>query len=451
MGPIEALRLHVRTAVVRSSGFFDAEYYRSAHPELEGSGVHPLEHYLRTGPRQGSQPHPLFDPAYYRTAYPDIAASGTEPLVHFLLHGAAEGRDPHPLFDTDYYVKHHPLAGSPGAIPLLHYWLHGQEKGCDPHPDFDSRFYVESHPETDFRGCNLLWHYLSLGSRMGLDPNPLFDTAWYLRQNPDVAQSGINPLVHYVRWGRKQGLACQDAQQAMAGMRVAVVLHAATTDAERVVTPWLENIPAPFDLYVTVRRGAKQSLAEPIAARHPSAVVIEGADDGTGLKTFVDLLAKGTLSPYDAVCRLHDGTASEYPDALRHLQLSGLLGSPGLVAAALALLRRDSTVALVGPETLYLHGRMNLGPYEAAVQAILGALDPGAMMPPNWGFFPGGMFWMRPGPFLPLCRALRPHGTGNAPGLPDGPLEQPLERVFGLLVRHGGLRTGLAVMSQDSL
>ena len=47
----------------------------------------------------------LFDADFYRTRYPDAADSGLDPIDHYLRIGAAKGYDPSPLFDTGYYAR----------------------------------------------------------------------------------------------------------------------------------------------------------------------------------------------------------------------------------------------------------------------------------------------------------------------------------------------------------
>ena len=54
----------------------------------------PLLHYLKRGAAEGLSPSPAFDPVWYRETYPDIAGSGLEPLAHFLRHGRQDGRLP---------------------------------------------------------------------------------------------------------------------------------------------------------------------------------------------------------------------------------------------------------------------------------------------------------------------------------------------------------------------
>ena len=50
---------------VRDSGLFDEQWYRATYPDVERSGLDPIEHYLAIGAREGRNPGPLFDTAYY--------------------------------------------------------------------------------------------------------------------------------------------------------------------------------------------------------------------------------------------------------------------------------------------------------------------------------------------------------------------------------------------------
>ena len=47
----------------------------------------------------------LFDEAWYVATYPDIQASGLDPIEHYVMIGAAQGLNPHPLFDTVFYAQ----------------------------------------------------------------------------------------------------------------------------------------------------------------------------------------------------------------------------------------------------------------------------------------------------------------------------------------------------------
>ena len=149
----------------------------------------------------------LFDARWYRERYPDVASAGVDPLVQYLKSGAREGRDPHPLFDSSFYLQANDDVRAAGVNPLVHYLTAGGFEGRDPHPCFDSSFYLERNPDVAAAGMNPLRHYVSNGASEGRVPHPDFDGAFYLASNPDVAAAGVNPLVHYVTAGRAEGRA----------------------------------------------------------------------------------------------------------------------------------------------------------------------------------------------------------------------------------------------------
>lgn len=79
---------------VRSSGFFDENWYTKRYPDVEKSGLEPALHYLKYGEKWGRRPSRFFDPVFYLQTYPDVQASDTGPLLHYLMHGMRESRRP---------------------------------------------------------------------------------------------------------------------------------------------------------------------------------------------------------------------------------------------------------------------------------------------------------------------------------------------------------------------
>src|SRR5947199_9440292 len=82
--------------------------------------------------------HPFFDADWYVRRYQDVADAGIHPLQHYLKFGAREGRDPNPLFDTNWYLQQHPDVAEAGINPLLHWFGEGISLGYWPHPVFAS-------------------------------------------------------------------------------------------------------------------------------------------------------------------------------------------------------------------------------------------------------------------------------------------------------------------------
>lgn len=90
------LRRRRNLTLIRQSGLFDADWYRSAYPDVAGAGIDPAPHFLEHGARERRDPGPHFDTAHYLHLYPDIEAQGLNPLVHYVISGRAEQRSIRP-------------------------------------------------------------------------------------------------------------------------------------------------------------------------------------------------------------------------------------------------------------------------------------------------------------------------------------------------------------------
>jgi hypothetical protein len=94
---------HPDVAELARSGLVDAAWYRARYPDVVGSELDPVEHFLRYGWIEGRWPNRFFDIGWYGREYLDVTRAGLNPLVHYLRHGEAEGRRPHPLVDPTWY------------------------------------------------------------------------------------------------------------------------------------------------------------------------------------------------------------------------------------------------------------------------------------------------------------------------------------------------------------
>jgi hypothetical protein len=191
--------------VIGANGLFDEAYYRRRYPDVAGSRLAPLAHWVLKGAYEGRSPHPLFDCAFYLRTNPDVASTSVNPLYHYLTRGAFEGRSPHPLFDVVYYLSTNPDVRNARAEPLFHFVTSGGREGRNPSTFFDCLYYLRMYPDVAESGTNPLVHYLLDGWREGRMPSAVFDSRYYLSHNPDVERRGDNPLTHYVEYGRFEG------------------------------------------------------------------------------------------------------------------------------------------------------------------------------------------------------------------------------------------------------
>lgn len=72
--------------------FFDTNWYCKRYPDVEKTGMQPLQHYLRYGERLGRKPGPAFDPLFYAENYPELADTESSLLAHFTAYGQRKGK-----------------------------------------------------------------------------------------------------------------------------------------------------------------------------------------------------------------------------------------------------------------------------------------------------------------------------------------------------------------------
>lgn len=77
---------------LRSSRWFDGDWYLQNNPDVARLQLDPAVHFLRHGAVERRDPGPDFDTCFYMANYLDVTASGLNPLIHFMRHGKAEGR-----------------------------------------------------------------------------------------------------------------------------------------------------------------------------------------------------------------------------------------------------------------------------------------------------------------------------------------------------------------------
>ena len=124
----------------------------------------------------------LFDPAWYLATYPDVAGTKVKPIIHYLNNGWREGRDPSPNFNSSWYEKNCPDVKLLDMNPLIHYLRFGSTQGYLPTPHQKTKQTSIADPDLD-----------------------LFNLDWYLKANPDVAESGMDPYYHYKNFGKGEG------------------------------------------------------------------------------------------------------------------------------------------------------------------------------------------------------------------------------------------------------
>ena len=182
---------------IRSSLFFDPDWYLGTYPDVAAAGLDPADHYLDAGAAEGRDPCPWFSTRQYLTDHPDVAAAGLHPLVHFERHGRTEGRAvpwSAGRSASATAMSRPAVAAVDDALSIIARSLF-----------FDAEWYLDTYPDVRRVGLDPARHYYEWGAAEGRDPGPSFSTRGYLEDNGDVAATGINALVHFERHGRREG------------------------------------------------------------------------------------------------------------------------------------------------------------------------------------------------------------------------------------------------------
>ena len=77
---------------IAASGLFDELWYLHSYPDVSGSGLSAIEHFIEIGAKKGYSPSELFDTQWYLRTYSDVAQGTINPLIHYILHGKVEQR-----------------------------------------------------------------------------------------------------------------------------------------------------------------------------------------------------------------------------------------------------------------------------------------------------------------------------------------------------------------------
>lgn len=170
-------RLDVPPAWLRSTRWFDAQWYTEHNADVAAAGVDPATHYWRYGMAEGRWPSPEFDAARYEAMNPEARGRA---LAHFHRRITTKGGEH--LVPADVVAARHPELDS----------------GL-----FDAAWYVARHPDAA-TAVHPFVHYASRGRRDLLSPGPLFDAVQYVAEQP-AALDTYTPLAHFVA-GRGTGL-----------------------------------------------------------------------------------------------------------------------------------------------------------------------------------------------------------------------------------------------------
>ena len=391
----------------------------------------------------------LFDSSYYLATYPDVAQAGVNPIMHFLDCGWKEGRNPSAAFSTRGYLERYTDVRAMGINPLLHYLKHGHQEGRSVPSVSGSN----SHP---------------LVRRSAVQQ--LFRLARLVRAEPElvgkfigeVRQGGIRHALALVR--AKAGrvgstthlfTAEQPAEYnlykvvpyylnpylqeepSLPPMTIGIHLHLFYADMAPECIAYLNNIPLPFDLYLSVPEHDTASdweqrfRSELALVRQVS--VVRVPNRGRDLAPLIVEFGK-QLVGYDVVAHFHTKKSphkailSGWFDAL----MQSLCGSHSGVAQILGLLADDARVVYPAGHQIEHWDSSGWSDNQAIAKALLEKHSTLNIADFQQVEFPqGSMFWGKGGAlgeFLTL--PLTYQDFAEEPIAADATLAHALERLI---------------------
>ncbi|WP_036625943.1 glycosyltransferase [Paenibacillus barengoltzii] len=212
-GMVSYIKKWKESYLIFKSGFFDANYYLRAYPDVSqeltsgffyrlsiskikifrliGKAVnHPIRHYVWHGVYEGRNPSVSFDTRYYVENNHDVASENINPFLHYITYGIDEGRKAKSIWG-DFEGNSHLLSDQIRII---------KESGL-----FDEDYYLTMNIDVRNAQIDPIEHFCKYGWKEERNPNSSFNTKNYLKKMSELYGEVVNPLYHYILCGNESG------------------------------------------------------------------------------------------------------------------------------------------------------------------------------------------------------------------------------------------------------
>lgn len=228
-------------------------------------------------------------------------------------------------------------------------------------------------------------------------------------------------------------------------LSVAVHLHLYYMSMDAEFIGYLQNIPVPFDLFISVPEGAEdqKALEARFADGLPNVKLIyvrAVANVGRDIYPFAVVFGP-TLLAYDLVLHVHSKKSAQAKiEGWRRYLLHHTLGSRSVVTEILNRFARKADLGAIFPPYFpALGGQPKWSVNKPLVDWVLEVLDHAAPTDECPDYPAGSFFWIRPSALHPLLSGkLSEQDFGLEAGLFDGTPAHAIERLFGVLPRSLG-------------
>ncbi|RUV01574.1 hypothetical protein EOB36_13000 [Mesorhizobium sp. M6A.T.Cr.TU.017.01.1.1] len=236
---------------------------------------------------------------------------------------------------------------------------------------------------------------------------------------------------------------------------VAVVLHLYYIEMIDDIHRLLQNIVAPFDLYVTTSAEADcPKIFSTFCCLAQSISIYCSENRGRDVGPFISVYRSGVLDRYKAVLKIHSkmSTYSANGVVWRDRLYRSVAGDSLTVLRSIKLLRTGE-VGIVGPHRYYLTNDRFWGANRQTMRRLLQEMtifDSDENF--ELGFFAGSMFWFVPQALAPLRVIPEASLTFEMEnGQQDGTLAHAIERTFCPIARSQGFVASSVILQGQEI
>lgn len=476
---------------------FDPVWYRNYYQDVKEDGGYPVLHYLLYGQKEGRFKNSLeceagrqaelgnlsksqedkkelydtyykkfteFDEFYYLSTYPDINVAGVDPWEHFDRYGWKEGRNPNNWFNTNFYLDSYSDVKHKKNNPFIHYKKYGilENRKPNPHLDleqlervifsglFDPYYYLHQYEDVRNAGVDPFYHYLTSGYKEHRNPSVKFDTFFYINKyKPELC-----PILDYVGSKDKQTLPINavslksDLEYSIPETKnIAVQLHVFYPDVATQILKYLHNIPAGFDLLISVVSEADKIYIKNLfnEVKNVKKLVVKVVPNiGRDISPLM-IAFKEAWYEYDYICHIHTKRSPHtyFGEEWRTYLFDSLLGSEDRVRNAIQTLEEQNDLAFLYPENYYLVKKATIFDDNAehinAMMCKLGLEEEKSYT--HYPFAAGTMAWFKTEHFKQLVELDFDYSDfKNSNTNTDGTLAHAMERFFAIYPQKKGLK-----------
>ena len=216
------------------------------------------------------------------------------------------------------------------------------------------------------------------------------------------------------------------------GTRIAVQAHVFYRGLTAEVVEKTNNIPAPFDLYITTTTRENAAAIRAYTDAHSRADKVEVAVVENRGRDVLPFLAqmRDVLQGYDYVCHIHTKKSlhNNIGDVWRRYLYENLLGSGGIISEILDLFMKDRKLGIVFPMNPV---KTDWGGNREVCEDLMKRIDKRFKIDGEPMFPAGDMFWARTGAVEKLFSLnLRSDEFPEEAGQVEGTLMHAIERIW---------------------